>query len=101
MEQQVDVAIIGAGSAGLYALGQVQRSTSSYVMVDGGELGTTCSRVGCMPSKALIQIAEDFHRRSIIPCSKRPFSLSCATWSTNPALGPAAIRRTWNCCKGV
>ncbi|GMQ83810.1 MAG: dihydrolipoyl dehydrogenase [Gammaproteobacteria bacterium] len=65
MEQQVDVAIIGAGSAGLYALGQVQRSTSSYVMVDGGELGTTCSRVGCMPSKALIQIAEDFHRRSI------------------------------------
>ena len=65
MEQQVDVAIIGAGSAGLYALGQVKRSTDSYVMVDGGELGTTCSRVGCMPSKALIQVAEDFHRRSI------------------------------------
>ncbi len=65
MEQQVDVAIIGAGSAGLYALGQVKRLTDSYVMVDGGELGTTCSRVGCMPSKALIQIAEDFHRRAI------------------------------------
>jgi len=65
MEQQVDVAIIGAGSAGLYALGQVKRNTDSYVMVDGGELGTTCARVGCMPSKALIQIAEDFHRRSI------------------------------------
>ena len=65
MEQQVDVAIIGAGSAGLYALGQVKRLTDRYVMVDGGELGTTCSRVGCMPSKALIQIAEDFHRRSI------------------------------------
>ncbi|HED18660.1 MAG TPA: dihydrolipoyl dehydrogenase [Gammaproteobacteria bacterium] len=65
MEQQVDVVIIGAGSAGLYALGQVKRNTDSYVMVDGGELGTTCSRVGCMPSKALIQIAEDFQRRSI------------------------------------
>jgi len=65
MEQKVDVAIIGAGSAGLYALGQVKRNTDSYVMVDGGELGTTCARVGCMPSKALIQIAEDFHRRSI------------------------------------
>ncbi len=67
MEQEVDVAIIGAGSAGLYALGQVKRQTDSYVLIDGGELGTTCARVGCMPSKALIQVAEDFHRRSIFP----------------------------------
>jgi len=65
MEQEVDVAIIGAGSAGLYAMAQVKRKTDSYVLIDGGELGTTCSRVGCMPSKALIQVAEDFHRRSI------------------------------------
>lgn len=63
MEQNVDVAIIGAGSAGLYALGQVKRKTDNYVLIDGGELGTTCARVGCMPSKALIQVAEDFHRR--------------------------------------
>ena len=67
MEQDVEVAIIGAGSAGLYAQGQVKRKTDNYVLIDGGELGTTCSRVGCMPSKALIQIAEDFHRRSIFP----------------------------------
>ncbi len=65
MEQQVDVAIIGAGSAGLYAYAQVKRKTDSFVLIDGGELGTTCSRVGCMPSKALIQVAEDFHRRTI------------------------------------
>jgi len=65
MEQKVDVAIIGAGSAGLYAMGQVKRKTDSFVLIDGGELGTTCARVGCMPSKALIQIAEDFHRRSL------------------------------------
>lgn len=65
MEEQVDVAIIGAGSAGLYACGQVKRRTDSYVLIDGGELGTTCARVGCMPSKALIQVAEDFHRRAL------------------------------------
>ena len=65
MEQKVDVAIIGAGSAGLYAMSQVKRNTDSFVLIDGGELGTTCARVGCMPSKALIQVAEDFHRRSI------------------------------------
>jgi dihydrolipoamide dehydrogenase len=66
-ERQVDVAIIGCGSAGLYALGQVRSSGKSVVMIDGGELGTTCARIGCMPSKAAIQIAEDFHRRGIFP----------------------------------
>ena len=62
----VDVAIIGAGSAGLYALGQVRRARKSFVLVNGGEPGTTCARVGCMPSKALIQVAEDYHRRTIL-----------------------------------
>jgi dihydrolipoamide dehydrogenase len=34
------------------------------VLINGGEPGTTCARVGCMPSKALIQVAEDYHRRT-------------------------------------
>lgn len=66
MEKQVEVAIIGAGSAGLTACGQVRKRTDSWVLIDGGELGTTCARVGCMPSKAAIQVAEDFHRRAIL-----------------------------------
>ena len=57
----VDVAIIGSGSAGLYALGQVRRARKSFVLINGGEPGTTCARVGCMPSKAMIQSAEDYH----------------------------------------
>ena len=65
MPREVDVAIIGAGSAGLFALSQVRKQTDNYVLIDGGELGTTCARVGCMPSKVLIQVAEDFHRRTI------------------------------------
>lgn len=63
--REVEVAIIGAGSAGLYCMSQVKRFTSSFVLIDGGELGTTCARVGCMPSKVMIQVAEDFHRRTI------------------------------------
>lgn len=63
--KKVEVAIIGAGSAGLYSMSQVKRFTDDFVLIDGGELGTTCARVGCMPSKVLIQIAEDFHRKSI------------------------------------
>ncbi len=65
MTRKVGVAIIGAGTAGLNAMGQVRRAGKSFVLINGGHLGTTCARVGCMPSKAFIQVAEDFHRRHI------------------------------------
>jgi glutaredoxin len=61
--KKVDVAIIGAGTAGLSARREVEKITNSYVVIDDGPLGTTCARVGCMPSKVLIQVADDFHRR--------------------------------------
>lgn len=64
-ERKTDVAIIGAGSAGLYALSQVRNSGKRFVLINGGHLGTTCARVGCMPSKAFIQVADDFHRRNV------------------------------------
>lgn len=63
-ERHVDVAIIGSGTAGLNAMGQVRRAGKGFVLINGGEPGTTCARVGCMPSKAMIQIAEDYHRRT-------------------------------------
>lgn len=46
-----DIAIIGAGTAGLYALREVRRARRDFVLIDHGPLGTTCARVGCMPSK--------------------------------------------------
>jgi len=66
-EREVDVAIIGSGTAGLNAMGRVRRAKKSFVLINGGEPGTTCARVGCMPSKVIIQVAEDFHRRSLYP----------------------------------
>jgi dihydrolipoamide dehydrogenase len=65
-EKQVDVAIIGSGSAGLYAMSKIRPSGKSFVLINGGPIGTTCARVGCMPSKALIQVAEDYHRRNVL-----------------------------------
>lgn len=65
INRTVDVAIIGAGTAGLAAMSEVRKVTDNFVLINGGELGTTCARVGCMPSKAIIQVAEDFHRRHI------------------------------------
>lgn len=63
MESKVDVAIIGAGTAGLSAYKEVMKVTDRVVLINHGPYGTTCARVGCMPSKALIQVAKDFHRR--------------------------------------
>lgn len=61
--KKLDVAIIGAGSGGLSARREVEKKTQNYLVFDHGKLGTTCARVGCMPSKVLIQTANEFHRR--------------------------------------
>lgn len=61
--KKIDVAIIGAGSGGLSARREVARKTDNYLVFDPGKLGTTCARVGCMPSKVFIQTANDFYRR--------------------------------------
>jgi dihydrolipoamide dehydrogenase len=58
-----DVLIIGAGSAGLAALRAVRRRTQRFALIDQGPWGTTCARVGCMPSKLLLEAAHAFHRR--------------------------------------
>jgi dihydrolipoamide dehydrogenase len=63
MQNHVDVAMVGAGSAGLSALRQVKKITDNYLLIDPGPLGTTCARVGCMPSKALIHMANEYHSR--------------------------------------
>ena len=58
----VDVAIIGAGTAGMSAYRAVREHTDSVVVIESGVYGTTCARVGCMPSKLLIAAAEVSHQ---------------------------------------
>ncbi|MEZ5446949.1 MAG: dihydrolipoyl dehydrogenase [Gammaproteobacteria bacterium] len=57
----VDVAIIGAGTAGLAAYRAAAAAGRRAVIIEGGPYGTTCARVGCMPSKLLIAAAEAAH----------------------------------------
>jgi len=64
MQKKLDVVVIGAGHAGLNAVKEIRKVTDSYALINGGELGTTCARFGCMPSKVAIQLAEAFHARS-------------------------------------
>src|SRR5688572_4398605 len=63
MTESYDVAIIGAGTAGLSALREVRKQTERFVIINEGPYGSTCARVGCMPSKALIEAANAFARR--------------------------------------
>lgn len=60
-EYDHDVAIIGAGTAGMAAYREVAKRTDRVRLIDGGPLGTTCARVGCMPSKLLIAAADAAH----------------------------------------
>lgn len=62
--ERVDVAIVGAGTAGLAALREIRKRTDDFVLINAGSYGTTCARVGCMPSKALIAAANAFHART-------------------------------------
>lgn len=56
--RKVDVAVIGAGTAGMHAFSAARRAGAKVVMIDQGPLGTTCARVGCMPSKAVLHAAK-------------------------------------------
>ena len=83
----LDTLIIGAGSAGLAALREVRKRTQSFLIVNDGPYGTTCARVGCMPSKLLIEAANAYHQRHTLA----EFGISGAEALT-PDL-PAALRR--------
>jgi dihydrolipoamide dehydrogenase len=61
MDTPVDVAVIGAGTAGLAAYRAARDAGARAVLIEGGTHGTTCARVGCMPSKLLIAAAEAVH----------------------------------------
>lgn len=49
-----DVAVIGAGTAGLAAWRAATEAGADALLIERGPGGTTCARVGCMPSKALL-----------------------------------------------
>lgn len=87
MEQRkVDVAILGAGTAGLSARRTAKAAGASVVMIDPGPFGTTCARVGCMPSKLLIAAAEVAHSASVA----EPFGVHVNDVKID---GPAVMKR--------
>lgn len=56
-----DVVVIGGGTAGMGAFRNALLHTPNVYLIESHVFGTTCARVGCMPSKLLIAAAEARH----------------------------------------
>ena len=59
--REVEYAIVGVGTAGLGAFSRIRKQTDSVLLIQHGPYGTTCARVGCMPSKMLIAAGDLAH----------------------------------------
>ncbi len=58
--ESIHTAVIGAGTAGMFAFSRALKHNRRSILFEAGEGGTTCSRSGCMPSKMLIRAADVF-----------------------------------------
>lgn len=84
-----DVAVIGAGTAGLAAERAARRQGARTLLIDDRWAGTTCASVGCMPSKLLIVAGEAHHavRRA------GTFGIAVGSVSVDGAAVMARVRR--------
>ncbi|MBA1200800.1 dihydrolipoyl dehydrogenase [Pseudomonas capeferrum] len=64
MQQTLDTTllVIGGGPGGYVAAIRAGQLGIPTVLVEGQALGGTCLNIGCIPSKALIHVAEQFHQ---------------------------------------
>lgn len=59
--REYDVIVIGAGSGGLVAATTAQRKGLKTAMIEKNKIGGECTHYGCVPSKALINVAKTYH----------------------------------------
>ena len=61
-ESDFDVAILGGGMGGYPAAIRASQLGLKVALVEGGKLGGTCLHIGCIPTKALLESSELYHR---------------------------------------
>ena len=57
-----DLVILGGGAAAFSAAIRADRNGAKALMIDGGTIGGTCVNVGCVPSKRLLAVGDQFFR---------------------------------------
>lgn len=62
--QSTNVLILGGGPAGYVAALRTAQAGLATVLVESDHPGGTCLNIGCIPSKALIHAADEFHKLS-------------------------------------
>ena len=63
MEKIFDVIVIGGGPGGyVCAIRAAQLGLKTACIESRGALGGTCLNVGCIPSKSLLNLSENFHK---------------------------------------
>src|SRR5437867_6737776 len=68
MAKRHDLIILGGGAAAFSAAIRADRNGAEALMIDGGTIGGTCVNVGCVPSKRLLAVGDQFFR-----VANRPF----------------------------
>ena len=68
----LDLLIIGSGSAAFAAAIKASELGAQVAMVERGTVGGTCVNVGCVPSKALLRAAEHYYRAGHSPFNGVP-----------------------------
>lgn len=63
----LDLLIIGSGSAAFAAAIKASELGARVAMVEDGAIGGTCVNIGCIPSKALLSAAHHYHRAGRSP----------------------------------
>ena len=63
MTDKFDVTVIGGGPAGyVCAIRLAQLGLNTACIESRGSLGGTCLNIGCIPSKSLLNLSEEFHK---------------------------------------
>ena len=70
--------VIGAGPGGYVCAIRAGQLGLDTVIVESTKLGGSCLNVGCIPSKAMIHVAEEFEKAAEAAAGKTPFGLTAA-----------------------
>ena len=60
MDKEYDIAIIGAGPGGYVAAIRAAQLKKKVLLVEKNKLGGTCTNLGCIPTKFLLQQTKKF-----------------------------------------